>query len=84
MKTVGVEETTIDTCVDDAQRERIVVTRKGKPVALIVGIKGMDQEQIALGTSDEFWRLLAERRSQKTLSRAELDQAVAELDSGKR
>ena len=76
MKVVGLEQASLDTCVNDAQRERVVITRNGKPVALIIGVEGMDKEQLELGSSDKFWRLIAERRTQKTLSRAELEQYV--------
>jgi len=69
-------EATLDRCVHDAQRERIVLTRNGKPVALIIGVKGMDEEQLQLGSSDKFWRLIAERRTQKTMTRAQLEQSI--------
>jgi antitoxin (DNA-binding transcriptional repressor) of toxin-antitoxin stability system len=76
MKVVGLEQASLDTCVNDAQCERVVITRNGKPVALIIGVEGMDKEQLELGSSDKFWRLIAERRTQKTLSRAELEQYI--------
>ena len=73
MKTISVDEASLNDCVNDAQTERVVFTRDGAPVALLVGIQGLDEEQIALGSSDEFWTLIAERRRQKSISRAELD-----------
>ena len=76
MKVVNLEQTNLDTCVNDAQRERVVITRNGKPVALIVGVEGMDEEQLALGSSEKFWTLIAERRTQKTVSRAEMEQHI--------
>jgi hypothetical protein len=33
----------------------------------------MDEEQLQLGTGEEFWQLIATRRSQRTISRAELE-----------
>jgi len=48
-------------------------TRKGKPVVPI----GMDEEQLQLGSSDKFWRLITERRAEKTISRAELEQRIS-------
>lgn len=78
MKVIGLDKVDIDECVKDAQHERVVLTRRGKPVALLVGVAGMDLEQIALGHSDEFWQLIRERRGQKTMSRAELDKQLAE------
>lgn len=73
MKTISLEQATLDTCIKEAQFERIVVTRNGKPIALIVGVEGMDEEQLQLGSSDKFWALIAERRAQKTINRAELE-----------
>lgn len=76
MKVINFERTTLDSCISASQRERVVITREGKPVALIVGVEGLDEEQLQLGTSDRFWKLITERRSQPTLSRAELEQRV--------
>jgi antitoxin (DNA-binding transcriptional repressor) of toxin-antitoxin stability system len=73
---IDLKRANLDTCVDDAQRERVVLTRNGKPVALIVGIEGMDEEQLQLGSSDKFWKLITERRTQKTISRAQLEQRL--------
>ena len=36
--------------------------------------------QARLETSDEFWRLIAERRRQATLSRAEFEQRIGRAD----
>jgi len=76
MITMDLKRANLDTCVDDAQRERVVLTRNGKPVALIVGVEGMDEEQLQLGSSDKFWKLITERRTQKTISRAQLEQRL--------
>jgi len=73
---MDLRQANLDTCITDAQRERIVLTRDGKPVALIIGVEGMDEEQFQLGSSDKFWRLIAERRTQKTITRAELEQSI--------
>ena len=59
--------------IDDAQQERVVILRHGKPVALVIGI---DQEQLDLESSGEFWKPVAERRREPTISRAELDRRL--------
>jgi len=56
----------------NAARDRVVVTRKGKPVALVLGVEGVNEEQLQLGSSKKFWTLIEERRRQKTISRREL------------
>ena len=80
MKTLGIEQATLDACVREAQRDRVLVTRDGLPVALVVGIEGLDEEQVELGGSDEFWQLIAERRKQKTITRSELEQKAGKGD----
>ncbi|MDI6782382.1 MAG: hypothetical protein QME49_09825 [bacterium] len=81
MKMVGLEQATLNTCINESQHERLVVTSNGKPVALIVGIEGMDEEQLQLGSSDKFWTLITKRRMQKTISRAKLEQNINEKNS---
>ena len=76
MKVISFERAKLDSCISDSQHERVVITREGKPVALIVGVEGLDQEQLQLGTSDKFWKLIGERRGQRTLNRVELEQRL--------
>ena len=80
MKTVGMEQATLDACVREAQGDRVVVTRNGVPVALVVGVEGLDEEQVQLASDDEFWRMIVERRRQKTLSRADLERKSGGAD----
>jgi antitoxin (DNA-binding transcriptional repressor) of toxin-antitoxin stability system len=70
------QDTDLSSCVDDAQLERVVVTRDGKPVALVVGVSGLDAEQLEIGTSAAFWDLIGERRRQPTLTREQLQQRL--------
>ncbi|HXU35095.1 MAG TPA: hypothetical protein VN937_01945 [Blastocatellia bacterium] len=76
MKVMNLERATLDTCIRESQSERVIITREGKPVALILGVEGLDKEQIEFGISDKFWKLIGQRRSQGTLSRAELEQRL--------
>jgi antitoxin (DNA-binding transcriptional repressor) of toxin-antitoxin stability system len=76
MKMVDLEQADLEACIKDAQHERVVITRNGKPIALIIGVEGMDEEQLQLGSSDKFWTLIAERRAQKIISRAEVEQKI--------
>src|SRR2546426_8240548 len=76
MKVIGVKETNLDDCVSEAQRERIVITRNGKPVALVVGVAGLDTEQLELGSNSEFWELITQRRRQQTIPRAQLEEKI--------
>ncbi len=84
MKTVTLEKSDLNTCVEQAQRGRVVVMRNRKPVALIVGVEGLDREQLELGSSDKFWRLIEQRRNQKTISRTELERRIRRSSRAKR
>ena len=79
MKTVGIEQATLDSCVREAQDDRVLVTRAGRPVAIVVGLADFDEEQIRLGLSDEFWKMISERRREPAITRAELERR---LDAG--
>jgi len=76
MKVIKVTDTKLDHCVRDAQEEDVVLVRNGTPVAVIVGIKDMDLEQVELSMSDKFWKLVKKWRAQKTLTQEELDERL--------
>jgi antitoxin (DNA-binding transcriptional repressor) of toxin-antitoxin stability system len=78
MKVVGLQGASLKACINDAQHERVVITQNGKPVALIVGVEGLDAEQLELGTSAEFWKLITQRRRQRTLTREQLEKKISE------
>jgi prevent-host-death family protein len=67
------ESSSLAGCVSAAKTGRVVVTKKGKPIAVLVSVRGLDQEQIELGTSDKFWKLIDERRREKVVSRQEIE-----------
>jgi antitoxin (DNA-binding transcriptional repressor) of toxin-antitoxin stability system len=79
MKTVSMEDATLDRCVAEAQQEKVILTRNGHPIALIVSVDGMDEEQIRLSSDPEFWKLMEERRRQKTISREELERRLDQV-----
>lgn len=83
MKVLDVLDANLKDCLKAAQRQRVVLTRKGKPVALLLGIKGMHIDTIASGESAEFWALLRERRAQKKITRYELEKRLAKAEHDK-
>lgn len=74
MKTVTVRDLQkkVKTCIDEAQEDRVVITRRGKPAAVLIGVEGKDWETVLLETDPTFWRLVQERRKQPTISLQEL------------
>ena len=55
-----------------SQRDQVVITRRGKPAAVMVGVEGKDWEEVVLQTSATFWKLIEERRKEPTMSMKEL------------
>lgn len=74
MKTVTVRDLQkkIRECIDEAQEDRVVITRRGKPAAVLVGVEGEDWETVILETDPTFWKMIQERRKQPTISLKEL------------
>jgi len=64
MKLIGLKEakTNLSSFVDQSQRERILITRRGKPAAVVIGVEGQDLEQVLLGGDAEFWQMIQQRR----------------------
>jgi prevent-host-death family protein len=67
VKTVSVRDLqrTIRQRVEQSQKERVIVTRRGHPAAVIIGVEGMDWEDVLLQTDASFWRLIGRRRRQR-------------------
>ena len=59
-------------CVDDVQQDRVLVMRRGKPAAVLVGVEGADWDAEVLETDPSFWRMVRARRKQATLSLEQL------------
>jgi prevent-host-death family protein len=72
MKVIAVREAKqqLSGCIDTAQKERILITKHGRPVAVVIGVEGRDFEDILLMQNPRFWELIEERRKQPTLSLA--------------
>lgn len=78
------KETTFEKFVEDvhelleeAQHERILVTRGGTPFAMVVGIAHKDQEDLRLESSPEFWRMIEERRRDPTVRLEDIEAELA-------
>ena len=49
--------------LDSAQTERIVISRGGKPCAVLVGIEAYDAEDLQWAAPSEFWQMIGQRRA---------------------
>ena len=54
----------LERVLDSAQEERVVITRNGKPSAVVLGLESYDAEDLNLASSPEFWRMIEHRRQQ--------------------
>jgi prevent-host-death family protein len=64
VKLIGLKEAKarLSEFVDAAQADRILITRRGQPAALVIGVEGQDIEQVILGSDADFWKMIEERR----------------------
>ncbi len=53
----------LDSILTRAQSERIVISRRGKPCAVLVGIEDYDSEDLDLASSGDSWRMIRLRRA---------------------
>ena len=68
MKTISDQEAQGDLqqVLDSAQEERVLITRDGKPTAVVLGLESYAAEDLELAGSQEFWRMIEQRRHQGT------------------
>jgi prevent-host-death family protein len=70
---LGQAKNELSAYVDAAQHDRILVTRHGKPAALIIGVEGEDFEDLMTRSDPEFWQMIEARRAaSKTISADEM------------
>ena len=86
MKTVTVRDLQkkIRECVDAAQKDQIVITRHGRPAAIVIGVQGYDWEDVMLQTSPAFWKMIEGRRKAKTIPLAEMRKRLGRTKAGRR
>ena len=74
MKTVTARDLQkkVKECMDLSQEDQVVITRHGKPAAVLVGVEGRDWEDLVLQSSPTLWQLIEDRKKQRTISLTEL------------
>jgi prevent-host-death family protein len=74
VKTVALREAkqSLSGFVARSQRERVLITKHGRPAAVVIGVEGHDFEDVLLAEDPAFWRLIEERRQQRTLPLADV------------
>lgn len=79
MKTVALQRArqSLSGVVAHARRERVLITKHGKPAALVIGVEGQDLEDVRLSQTPAFWKLIEARRRQRTVPIGELRAKLA-------
>ena len=75
MKVVPLREAkaSLSSYVERAQTDRVLITRHGRPAALVIGVQGEDLEDLLTMGNPRFWELIeARRRSPRTVPLAEV------------
>jgi|GEM_PF-612314 prevent-host-death family protein len=75
-------KTGLSATLDEAQHERVLITRNGKPSAIVIGVEGRDFEDVLLMSNPKFWEMIeASRKNPKSYSMDEVRQYFAEKDA---
>lgn len=69
MKTVPLRDAKqqLSDYVAQAQVEKILITKHGRPAAIVWGVEGKDFEDIVYMTNPAFWRMIAARRKSRAI-----------------
>jgi prevent-host-death family protein len=63
MRLVALQESEsgLSALVEQAQQERVLLTKDGRPVAVLIGVEGQDPEAVRLAADARAWRWLEGR-----------------------
>ena len=68
--------------IADSQEQRVVITKHGKPVCILIGCEGYDIEDVLTAAEPEFWKMIEERRTRgRTRSIASVRERFARQDA---
>lgn len=78
MKVVALREAKqqLSGCVVRAQHERVLITKQGRPAAVMIGVEGHDLEDVLPMQNPRFWKLLEARRAEPTVGLNEVRSAL--------
>jgi prevent-host-death family protein len=70
---LGQAKNELSAYVDEAQHDRVLVTRHGRPAAIIIGVEGEELEDLLTRSDPKFWQMIETRRkASKTISSDEM------------
>lgn len=70
---LGKAKNELSTYVDQSQSDRVLITRHGRPAAVLIGVEGECIEDVLTASDDAFWALIEHRRKHsRTISAEEM------------
>lgn len=57
--------------VAESQKDRVLITSHGKPVAIVIGVEGEDLEDLLTRSDPKFWEMIERVRAQPTIPLAD-------------
>jgi prevent-host-death family protein len=70
---LGQAKNELSAYVNEAQHDRVLVTRHGRPAAIIIGVEGEELEDLMTRSDPKFWQMIETRRkASKTISSDEM------------
>ena len=60
--TVRDAKATLSGTIEDSQEQKVVITKHGKPVCILIGCEGYEIEDVLTIADPAFWEMIEERR----------------------
>jgi hypothetical protein len=70
MKKMTIDESgraLLDEVLANARKDRVLLKRGGRPVALVINVEDKDEEQLELENDPRFWRSIEKARGEPTV-----------------
>ncbi|HLG19570.1 MAG TPA: type II toxin-antitoxin system Phd/YefM family antitoxin [Bdellovibrionota bacterium] len=83
MKIIGLGEAKneLSSYVTQSQKDRVLITRHGKPAALMIGVEGEELEDLLIRANPRFWQMIEKRRKEsQTISAQEMRKRLGVRD----
>ncbi len=73
---------TLSGAIEDSQEQKVVITKHGKPVCILIGCEGYEIEDVLTVADPAFWEMIEERRTKgRTRSLASVRERFARKDA---
>ena len=68
--------------LEEANSERVLITKNGRPAAVVIGVEGHDTEEVMLVSNPTFWAMIEEsRRRDRTLTSEQVRERIARKEA---